>query len=514
MRQLILLAMMSTAAWAQPAPQHGTAKRVSIPTVPTFEFRAGAAGTAGVREQMLAGEKGKDAKVSGYVVWIYSCIDAVRTPGESVAQAQKRIDDDPTQCERPKFYLADEQGMPVEQGMWVVDVPRQYNKLETLRIQKKDRNFPDRCEKNAAWKAGYCFPLAVGDYVTVTGMWTTTSPHGESNSDGLIVFKSLAKATPTVGKMIAPPPKSSTVKPVVVKRVTVAGTAQQQKASEQFAATGDIAFRKRDYKAAQAAYESAVKAWPGNHEAYYNLASVKYFQDDSAGGFAAASRALELSPTTGMYALSAGKLKYDVLVQQYKQEQARKTNVPVKSVTEDLTAIDFSSAEAYFRLAVSLDTELFSAHYYLGRIARDQGHVQEAATEFSLALQEGPAEAAPWVALGNLYLKWGFADLAQRIEEQAVQIVPDASDVYLMLGMAHDAQHHDLPAVEAFNRAVQADASNGKALFMRGQVLYRLKRFAEARVDLEAFLASRSTNAFTAQQATKLLASMPTKKAR
>ena len=50
------------------------------------------------------------------------------------------IDDDPTMCERAKFYIGDTADTPAEKSLWVVDVPRPYNKLELERIKKPDRN--------------------------------------------------------------------------------------------------------------------------------------------------------------------------------------------------------------------------------------------------------------------------------------------------------------------------------------------------------------------------------------
>ncbi|HEY4175220.1 MAG TPA: tetratricopeptide repeat protein [Kofleriaceae bacterium] len=518
----VLVALSTATAWAQPA-EHGTAQRVSVPTVPAFEFRAGAPGTQGVREQMLIGEKGNEAKVSGYVVWMYSCVDDVRQAKETVAQAQKRIDDDPTLCERPKFYLADDPHTPVEQGLWVVDVARQWNRMEMERLNKKDRAdrtaYPDRCDKNPTWKSGYCFPLAVGDYVTVTGIWETRSPHSEANSDGLIVFKNVVKASPPASiKLIAPTQRASTVKAQVVKRWNVATPTPQRRAdSERLRAEARAAVAKQDFKKASEKYLASVQAWPGNQAASYELGSVEMALKDWLGAFAAFDGALGIQPDQPMYALMAGRAEYEFVTLRAKTQQANKVNKRVEEVILDATSVDFSPAESYFRLAVSLDAQLWRAHYYLGRIARDAVRVKEAATEFSLALQDGPSEGAPWIALCALYRKWGYADLAQRVAEQGAQIVVgdrDASDIYYLLGLTHDDQRHDVPALEAFDRALQLDANNMKARFQRGQVLYRLKRYAEAKADLDAYVASPAHEELPAQQATKMLMDIATKKPR
>ena len=82
----------------------------------------------------------RDVTVHGFITWAYDCATAIRKPDENDKDLQKRIDEDPTLCERPKFYIGDTKETPVEKSLWVVDVPRPYNKLEMERIKKPDRN--------------------------------------------------------------------------------------------------------------------------------------------------------------------------------------------------------------------------------------------------------------------------------------------------------------------------------------------------------------------------------------
>jgi hypothetical protein len=75
-------------------------------------------------------------------------------------------------------------------------VPRPYNTLEIKRIKKKDRIDPDRCEPDEKdKKKDICPPYAVGDQVSITGMFRTSSPHSERNSDGLLVYKKMKNIT-------------------------------------------------------------------------------------------------------------------------------------------------------------------------------------------------------------------------------------------------------------------------------------------------------------------------------
>ncbi len=203
--------------------------KVELPPVPQFELPPSPeAGMHTVKELRVKGKKLFDTEVTvkGVITFVYDCPTAIRQPNESDADVQTRIDDDPTLCERPKFYIGDDAQTPVEKSLWVVDIPRPWNKLELQRLKKKDRDSdPEaavRCEPNEKDpKKQVCPPYKVGDSVTVTGKIALSSPHSERNTDGLIVYKSMKNDTqnwespavdpnapPPGGKPGGPPPGS------------------------------------------------------------------------------------------------------------------------------------------------------------------------------------------------------------------------------------------------------------------------------------------------------------------
>ncbi len=166
--------------------QQGAIK-VTVPAVPAFEVpKPNPDGSHTIKELRVQGQKylKQEIQVSGYVVWAYDCATAIRTPAEDDAAVKKRIEADPTLCRRPAFYLGDEKDTPVERAAWIVEVPR-------LPSAAEKKNLPK--EAIEAWPA--VPPYAVGDQVIVTGSWLTSSPHGENNTDGLLVYKSMKNVT-------------------------------------------------------------------------------------------------------------------------------------------------------------------------------------------------------------------------------------------------------------------------------------------------------------------------------
>jgi hypothetical protein len=183
--------------------------KLDLPNVPAFDLPpAPADGSHAVKELRVKGKKlfDTDVTVHGYITWAYDCATAIRKPGESDQDVQDRIDGtkivdgkmigDPTLCERPKFYIGDDKTTPAEKSLWVVDVPRVYNRQELKNTpNKKDRTDPLKCEPKEDPKKNICGPYAVGDEVVITGSFKTSSPHSERNSDGLLVYKKMKNIT-------------------------------------------------------------------------------------------------------------------------------------------------------------------------------------------------------------------------------------------------------------------------------------------------------------------------------
>jgi hypothetical protein len=201
--------------------------KVDLPAVPAFDLPPPPGdGSHTVKELRVKGKKlfDTDIQVHGFVTWVYDCATAIRKEGETDQQVQDRIDSpkivdqatkkmegDPTLCERAKFYIGDTKDTPPEKSLWVVDVPRNYNRQELKNVEKKDRNpvVDNKCEPTDKKdpKKYFCPPYAVGDEVTISGQFATHSPHSERNSEGLLVYKKIHNATQNWDSPdIAPPP--------------------------------------------------------------------------------------------------------------------------------------------------------------------------------------------------------------------------------------------------------------------------------------------------------------------
>lgn len=441
---------------------------------------------------------GSTVKVGGYITWIYDCVTAVGKPGVPRARVQKQIDEDPSLCERPKFYLGPARKTLDMDAIWVVDVPRRPFKIEKERLPR---------EQLAAWPP---VPrLAVGDYVVVTGTWTLRSPHNESNSDGLLVFEALDHvAPPAAAPRLVPPPAAPTLAVTVVTRPPLRPVVPiaTRTASRDAARRCVDAYTRKQYADARAACQQAVATWDHNHNAWYVLMGAAALTGDFAAARDAAAHAVAARPDAAMYQLFLGRMTYEAQVARARAEQAATQGKQPDQVVPDLAAVDFTDALRPLLAAVKLAPQLWRAHYFIGRIYRDNGHWNEAAGEFTTAVRLGASDAEPYVALCELYRRWGVRDLALAIATAGTRQVAQSVQLWFELGMAHDDLRHDADAIAAFTRALAIDPDYAVAKFQRGQAYFRTKARAKAKADLQDFVAhAPPRDAFTIGQANKML---------
>jgi len=165
----------------------GTNIKLDLPQVPDFKMpQPNADGTHSPTEMRLKGFKYLDSeiKAKGFIVWIYDCGTAIRTPDMTDKQVAELLANEPERCQRPNFFIADTAQMPRDKGIWVVDVPRPPREDEKKALPK---------EELAAWPEVPKY--ALGDQVVMEGKWAMESPLGFRNSDGLLIYKALTNLT-------------------------------------------------------------------------------------------------------------------------------------------------------------------------------------------------------------------------------------------------------------------------------------------------------------------------------
>lgn len=453
-----------------------------VPVVPSFEIAVPSATAKGVQQLRAVGRAqflDQDIAVRGYVIWIYDCATELQRPGISRAQVQRKIDDDPTLCERKKLYLGDAKTTPPERALWVVDVPRPPNKLEKARLPKAEL---------AAWPKVPV--IAVGDYVEITGKFAVQSPHSETNSDGLLVFAGVTKVKPGPPTLVpASPPV--TVPPLVAPKAPAARPVDpvKQKAAR---ALIDQAKTARDLDA-MALYRKALALWD-DPATWFQLGTVAIGPGDWSTAKEAFGKAHALVPSNPAYASAYGEALFVAEYIAARVAKAKREGIEEEYVrlSERDAGLDMKQAQQVLEYAARLAPDAWRTHFVLGKIHRARGDLKAAATELSLAVAQRPDDVDPYVALAELYRSRDY--LAEALAVALAGTTSVTRDygrerMWFALGMVYDAKGDNANALEAFTKAATGPSREYKAVFQRGQVYVRMKEWAKARADLEAFLA-------------------------
>ncbi|HEU4729545.1 MAG TPA: tetratricopeptide repeat protein [Kofleriaceae bacterium] len=485
-----------------PPPQPevvGHPARVEPPAIPPFTLPVGRPGFHGPRELRVRGAPllGTKLKVEGYVTWIYDCAEALaRTqPHKARADLLVSIDEDPRQCERPRFYLGDTPNTPSDVSIWIVDVPRKPAKPERFAMTNEERH---------AWPA--VPKLAIGDHVVVTGTWATESPHGERNTTGLLVYEALEHVLPGAD----PPTRAAPAAPPAVEApepvLAVAGKPPMHRII-------DTTIRNRSvdhlnactranaaglHERAIAECQAAAAAWDENHLAWYGLASAHIARHAWVEARDAAERAVALRPDRAMYQLYHGLALYEAERERARgravshQDHEAGLDASQRSV-QTLDAQALEAAHAALWRAARLAPELWRAHYYLGRVYIERDEPARAAEQLGETVRHNPGFRPGYIALIELYRQWDYLDQALAVAMLGIAHVAqaDAGQLWDEAGMVHAGRRADGPALEAFTRAIAANPGDAAAKLGRGQVYFRKGDLASARRDLEAVAGSK-----------------------
>lgn len=486
-----------------PAPQPEIARNeptVVLPAVPAFELPVIEPGVHHPRELRLRGAAllGTEIAVKGYVTSIYDCVAelALSNPKLSLVERREAVDRDPRLCDRPRFYLGEAAGAPLEASISVVDVPR--------RPAKPEREAMSPAEL-ATWPK---VPnLAVGEHVMVTGTWATRSPHGEEDGRGLLVYKAVARAAEDAASApsapAAPAPAPAPVEIAIVTRPPlrplVANPVFNASVDHLNACNKQILAGR--YEEAIAACEAAARAWPGNHLAWYDIASAHIARSEWREAQAAAERAVAMRPDLAMYQLYYGVALYEAEQLRVREAQAQREHRSPDDVAIDPAALQLDAARDALVRATRLGPQLWRAHYYLGRVYRDRDEARPAAEQFAEAIALHPSYRAAYVALIELYRRWDYLDQALAVIKVGVaQVAPaDARELWYEASLVLRARRLDDQALAAFDRATAGEPGDARSRLFRGQLYLRQGRLAEARRELEQVVHSSDPQAADAR---------------
>ncbi|MEO7735147.1 MAG: tetratricopeptide repeat protein, partial [Kofleriaceae bacterium] len=195
---------------------------------------------------------------------------------------------------------------------------------------------------------------------------------------------------------------------------------------------------------------------------------------------------------------------------QARDDQTRKEHKRPEEVAVVPPAGTLDAARDALVRAAKLAPELWRAHYYLGRIYRDLDDARRAAEQLTQTLTLHPAYRPAYLALLDLYRRWGYLDHAVAVATLGTaNVASETAELWFELAMAHDAKHADDQALAALGKALASRPDDASALLQRGEIYLRKGEPASAKRDLEVVAGSSDPRTAVARRlATQLLAGL------
>lgn len=232
-----------------------------------------------------------------------------------------------------------------------------------------------------------------------------------------------------------------------------------------------IVTRNRDWRDDEALYVKTLAASPDAYSIRNNLGTVYWSRGDVNAAEREWARALKLAPQSVVILNNLGlvynrRKQHSVAVKYFERALAAKpdftdTRINLGTAYQEMGLKD--RAEKEFQAAVMLSPLNFRARNKLGSLYMDAGRLREAEEQFRASVESAPTVEA-LDALGDLYLRRGLRDLAERAYRQAEELEPYDSHARFKLGALYAARGRNAEAVGEYETGLKSDPTNAEAL--------------------------------------------------
>jgi tetratricopeptide (TPR) repeat protein len=217
-------------------------------------------------------------------------------------------------------------------------------------------------------------------------------------------------------------------------------------------------------------YEQAFQLAPRSPRIASKLAAAYEKKETWAKAIATLEQASKLDPPNASYAFRLGRARF----------RAAEKGIG--------TYVDAREA---FSSAVQLDSNWAEAHYELGNVLWVLDDEPHALAELTKAVQLGPAIAAHWAALADLYRRLGLVTQASKVVAEASRFLKgDDFEFSHVAGRVHERAGETSAAIASYDSAKRACGQcSGAAIiyFELGRAYAAAKRASEASSNLHSF---------------------------
>lgn len=142
-----------------------------------------------------------------------------------------------------------------------------------------------------------------------------------------------------------------------------------------------------------------------------------------------------------------------------------------------------AEAKAAYQQSIALAPERPEAYHDLGLVQQSLGEYESAQTSLQAAVDhqsDGPAQAASWNSLGDVYRSQQAYDRAVEAYRQATELDPQLAQPWNSLGEVYEIQGQTEGVAEAYRRAIELDPSPAQPYHNLGELYRRQQAFDQA----------------------------------
>jgi len=235
-------------------------------------------------------------------------------------------------------------------------------------------------------------------------------------------------------------------------------------------------FDKNNTAGAEKALQDAIQLDPTYAAAYHTLGQIYKKQNklvDAEKAFQGAIDNMKSEPNAEFY--------YDIGAIQSQQGEA-------DGVAAAERETKFRAAINSFQEALKLDPKVYKAHYRTGTLHEKLDEPEKADAAYRKTIEIKPSYSPAFVSLGNMYIDYGFANVAMVVLQTGAQINDKDSRMWNGLGRAHFELGQFQEAIDAYSKAKAIDPDGVDALYGLGMAYAELQKRKEAKENLELFI--------------------------
>ena len=253
-------------------------------------------------------------------------------------------------------------------------------------------------------------------------------------------------------------------------------------------------FRQNDFSSAIKPFESVVRDTPDSYQARYLLGLCYFFNERWTDTVAT------MEPLWGqasnqlnyLYVLARAAEKANNVVL---QERAQSRLVEIGQGTPEYRLIvgkahynrgEYDDAVRELEEAAQGDPKLPFVHFNLGLAHLKKLDYERARAEFKKDLELEPDVAFTYEQLGNVESTLQHEDEAAKNYRQALKLDGRLANAHLGLAKIEERRREYSRALADLDDVIKLDSGNASARYLRGQVLVRMGRDKEGRLELAA----------------------------